>query len=803
MSFSGKNKLVVSAILVIILLISGLSAWRAPIIFGLEAAGQAAWLGAWLAATVIFALFWAAVLSAAGRVLQKSGQAAEQTGRAQRLLLALLGGFICGLVGYLLASPAGLSRVTLELYADNVWSPQMFTTTWVKDGLWEIPFALPRNESTPVTLEILAGDSAQAVASTSAPSNLATQEIWLVKASWPDGRDLPFSEFQAEAGWQQKRITWGKYQNQLVWVAKNHQPAVLRWQGQAPGPLTLLFASNYQAGKIILRWQGTDQAVDLKSNTVAFKAVTLPAREPAIWRARLPLSALEAKEIGLTMTPDPAGYYSAFIQKLRFVGLPGPPLEFAQADLPNILQVKDGRLVEPPHGIQIVARDPRDPPQVFITPAKLALVKATSGQSWLDWGGVIPPLENSLLVLYLAAVGFMALGSLARRSPPNFLANLNLLMISLLLAVLLGEVGLKLYLPPAGKYYVWPPNLRQVFRPDPAVFPGITGESRFIVNSQGMRGDEFSVQDDYRILAIGGSTTECLYLDQTEAWPQLLQDKLNQDAQGLQVWVGNVGKSARNTREHILQMKYLLPQYPDIDTVIVLAGFNDLNSSFRWEDSNPYLQTSPGSQQVLLKRAFDVLVEQNPFARYYEQTATWRLLNRIRQTNTLAVAADEIDVEDETGQNYISRRQKRQAGPFRHELPDLTERLVEYSDNLNQIVDLAAANGVRLIFVTQPTMYRPDLTQAEENLFWGGAGPGREYFYTSQAMIDGMARYNQRMLEICQQRGVECIDLAATLPKDTTVFYDEVHFNENGSRLVSDVIASYLLSQPPFSQDQP
>lgn len=802
MSFPGKNKLVVSAILVIILLISGLSAWRAPIIFGLEAAGQAAWLGAWLAATIGFVIFWAAILSAAGRVLQKSGQAAEQTGRTQRLLLALLGGFICGLVGYLLASPAGLSRVTLELYADNVWSPQMFTTTWVKDGLWEIPFALPRNESTPVTLEILAGDSDQAIASTSAQSTLATPEIWLVKATWPDGSTLPFSEFQAEPGWQQKQVTWGAYQDQPVWMTKSQQPAMLRWQGQAPGPLTLLFASNSRAGKVIVRWQGTDQAVDLHSNSVAFKAVTLPAREPAVWQAKLPLSALEAKEFGLTMTPDPVGHYSALIQKLRFVGLTGSPLEFTQVDLPTILQVKDGWIVETPPGIQVIAQDPRDPPQVFITPSKLTAATATWGQSWHDWSRVIPPLENSLLVLYLAALGFIALGRLARRLQPNFLTNLNLLGLSLLLAVLLGEGGLKLYLPPAGKYYVWTPNLHQVFRPDPAIFPGISGESRFIINSQGIRGDEFSAQDDYRVLAIGGSTTECLYLDQTEAWPQLLQDKLNKDAQGLQVWVGNVGKSARNTREHILQMKYLLPQYPNIDLVLVLAGFNDLNSSFRWED-NPYLQTSPGSQQVLMKRAFDVLVEQNPFARYYEQTAVWRLLSRVGQTQTQPAAFDEIDVEDETGHNYISRRQKRQAGPFRQEMPDLTERLAEYTDNLNQIVDLAAANGVRLVFMTQPTMYRPDLTEAEENLFWGGAGPGRKYFYTSQAMIDGMARYNQRMLEVCQQRQVECIDLASALPKNTTVFYDEVHFNENGSRLVSDMIANYLLNHSPLSQNQP
>jgi hypothetical protein len=87
----------------------------------------------------------------------------------------------------------------------------------------------------------------------------------------------------------------------------------------------------------------------------------------------------------------------------------------------------------------------------------------------------------------------------------------------------MAEIGPRLVFPPSGKYYPWLPNLHRIFRPDPNIMPGVQGESNFIVNSQGVRGDEFSPDDDYRILAIGGSTTECLYLDQTEAWPYLVQ----------------------------------------------------------------------------------------------------------------------------------------------------------------------------------------------------------------------------------------------------------------------------------------
>jgi hypothetical protein len=152
-----------------------------------------------------------------------------------------------------------------------------------------------------------------------------------------------------------------------------------------------------------------------------------------------------------------------------------------------------------------------------------------------------------------------------------------LVLFSTLSMLAVGETALRAF--GAKTYYVWPPRLHQELHPSPRIMPGVSGASRFAVSSLGLRGDEISPDRDVRILALGGSTTECLYLDQLEAWPRLLQERL-----GPRVWVGNAGKSGLHTRHHRLQAETLLDQLPRMAAVIVLTGVNDL-SARRWRCS--------------------------------------------------------------------------------------------------------------------------------------------------------------------------------------------------------------------------
>jgi rhamnulose-1-phosphate aldolase/alcohol dehydrogenase len=109
------------------------------------------------------------------------------------------------------------------------------------------------------------------------------------------------------------------------------------------------------------------------------------------------------------------------------------------------------------------------------------------------------------------------------------------------------------------------------------------------------------------------------------------------------------------------------------------------------------------------------------------------------------------------------------------------------------------AHQVRLILLTQPSMYRPDLTPAEKDLLWFGWSSGRKFYYSVEAMAEGLARYNQKLLEVCRQRQVECLDLASALPKDATIFYADLHYNENGAAQVAKIVANYMVSRAPFT----
>jgi hypothetical protein len=104
-----------------------------------------------------------------------------------------------------------------------------------------------------------------------------------------------------------------------------------------------------------------------------------------------------------------------------------------------------------------------------------------------------------------------------------------------------------------------------------------------------------------------------------------------------------------------------------------------------------------------------------------------------------------------------------------------------------------------LIIMTQPTMWKPGLSQELEGLLWlGGMGnyqnESHKVYYSSEALGKGMNLYNNTLLEICRMRQVECVDLSSILEKDTTVFFDDDHFNESGAKKVSTVLSTYILS---------
>jgi lysophospholipase L1-like esterase len=395
------------------------------------------------------------------------------------------------------------------------------------------------------------------------------------------------------------------------------------------------------------------------------------------------------------------------------------------------------------------------------------------------------------------------------RSGSSFLSRAGALGLSLVLALGLMEGALRVGFPAQKRHYVWPPGMKKVTRPNPEFMPGVSGDSHFDVNRQGLRGPEMGPDAEHRVLAIGGSTTECLYLDAGEAWPALVGQALPKTRDGRPVWVGNAGKAGMFSRDHVPQLKYLAAEMPRLDTVVVLVGINDVTVALAMGDHYvlPAPVTEPEAEAKQVRRAFSIAPgrlqdlstdELGPEgAAFYKHTALYQLVKRVRAGMASSASARGL-AQDEFGAVYATWRDHRKhAGALLDQAPDLAGPLAEYRRNLGAIADLAAAKHLRLVLMTQPTLWRRDLPEKAVELLWLGGqgdfqGTAGKAYYAVPVLVDTMRRYNEALLQVCRERGLPCLDLAEQIPRETSMFYDDCHFTEAGSQAVAAAVGAHL-----------
>lgn len=373
---------------------------------------------------------------------------------------------------------------------------------------------------------------------------------------------------------------------------------------------------------------------------------------------------------------------------------------------------------------------------------------------WLALGAL------TLLALVAAA---LVLARVGRRTLRRWWAPAILLSLCATGALL----ALELVRPPkvarAG-FHLRQPRQQAVFEPDARWVPGVTGKGRLTSNSRGVRGEELPRGSAaYRILCVGGSTTECLYLDDGEAWTGLLQERLAR-SWGRPVWVGGAGVSGFATLEH-LPFLATWPGLAEVDCVLMLVGINDF--------------------------ALVALGGRDPVAPSWT-APVWTRSSAMRMFKNLHWRVRGAPLyQDAKGEWYEERRKVRRFAPKLSGLPDLREALGEYEARLDAIAETCARRGVELVFLTQPVLWREGLGPEDEALLWLGWSLDRGSFYDARTLREGMDLYNRRLVEVAGRHGLRVVDLSR-LSGDGSVFYDDCHFTEAGSRRVADLVEAQL-----------
>jgi len=370
----------------------------------------------------------------------------------------------------------------------------------------------------------------------------------------------------------------------------------------------------------------------------------------------------------------------------------------------------------------------------------------------------------------------------------------GLILISILLSLFIAEILLRIVYPKQEKLFVWQPNLKHTFYPDSTIFYGINGASDFTINSQGFRGTEFKGAE-VKFLCLGGSTTECLYLDNNETWFHQLEDSLNTKFKTWKFQLGSIGKSGCTTHENYIQLKYFVPQLGKVDGVILMVGINDLMK--RLSRDTLFENDFRFNQQVEDSFVNAIFISNR------SEKSWWRSLRLFQFGRSLLHKTRNVEwenVQDDKGEVYKAWRANRaHASEVIDSLPDLRSALNEFDRNLNLIHDETQKQGIKLILVNQSALYKDSMGAYENSLLWmGGKGnfqkEGSHIYYSTKALYNGLLLYNKHLKEFCEQNPyVKFIDIETELPRDTSVFYDDCHFNESGARKVASIISRQML----------
>ena len=270
-----------------------------------------------------------------------------------------------------------------------------------------------------------------------------------------------------------------------------------------------------------------------------------------------------------------------------------------------------------------------------------------------------------------------------------------------------------------------------------------------------------------RILTLGGSTTEDLGKAEPERYPNVLQALL-QHAGPAAVEVQNRGRQWYTSRHSLIDYVSYCTTAPDV--VVVMHGINDMVRSFA-------------------PREFALGDYRADYGHFYGPdilAARPRTLERVIGDRVLAHPRSA----------WFSRLRQ----PVELDYP--VERFVSitsFERYLRRLVRLAAADGAAVVLVTQPSLYKPAMSDSEAHKLWlqrtmfvTEGRFGRKESASPASLARAMQTFNDVVRTVATSERATVADADARLPKDLTHFTDDCHFTPTGSRLVAYTIAEAI-----------
>ncbi|MFC2172305.1 GDSL-type esterase/lipase family protein [Acidobacteriota bacterium] len=280
--------------------------------------------------------------------------------------------------------------------------------------------------------------------------------------------------------------------------------------------------------------------------------------------------------------------------------------------------------------------------------------------------------------------------------------------------------------------------------------------------------------DTYRILALGGSTTYCGYLNEPDRYPRVVESVLRQHYPGRDIEVINAGMSWYTTRHTLIHYATACSDL-EPDMIIVMHAINDLCRSF----SPP--KFALGRYSPSFSHYYGPSINgANPPS--FEKYCYQRYLQSSLHPFTSAW--------------YSSLRIKVSDLPLSH-----YRSIDMFEKNLKKIIHYAERDGVSVIVVTQPYLYKEDMNREEisalelSNEFCATGKRWLRIEYPSPSSLrQAMSAFNERAKKVARAESAILIDAEPLIEKDLDHLWDNVHYTKAGSKKLGECVANEIIT---------
>ena len=292
-------------------------------------------------------------------------------------------------------------------------------------------------------------------------------------------------------------------------------------------------------------------------------------------------------------------------------------------------------------------------------------------------------------------------------------------------------------------------------------------------NSIGFRGPDppRDFANRLTIVTVGGSTTECHYLDDGKTWTDAMARAIEKEAPD--VWVNNGGLDGQSTHGHLVLLRdFLVTLQPKV--IVFLIGVNDVGL----EASNTYDQTLDPGRTTALATARGVVTDHSELAALIQN------LYRAYRAHQAGFGHSEVDLR-------LEHREDTSEADIDAEVQRHRERFLDgYAERVEALVRLTRSAGITPVFVTQPALFGPVVDPA--------TGLDLTTILVSSGRNGALAwrvleAYNEVTRRVAREQSVPLIDLAHELPKDSRLFYDFLHYTNEGAERVGSIVAARLI----------